>query len=172
MKILFWGLLLLGLSFAIQLAVWRICLPKRQIKALLLIFFLTLAAGLSWLFIAGQTAGSPDYIPKAIPEYLHIAILFTSATLAYMLTYPALEADSPSVVMVKAIADAGEEGLDEELFAQMMNDDLLIKPRVRDLLLDKMARLEDGRYVLTPKGVLFARIFMVYRKIMNAGKGG
>lgn len=89
-----------------------------------------------------------------------------------MITYSALEADSPSLVIVTTIANAGPNGLDKKYFDELMNDDILVKPRIRDLLLNKMAEMEGDKYVLTPKGVLFARIFIVYRKIMNVSRKG
>jgi hypothetical protein len=113
-----------------------------------------------------------NIIPQKIPEYLHICLIFISLTLSYMITYSALEADSPTLVMVMTIEKAGQEGLDKKEFDSILNDDLLIKPRIRDLITDKMAYLDEEKYKLTSKGVLFARIFILYRRLLNAPKGG
>ena len=69
--------------------------------------------------------------------------------------------------MINAIAKAGKEGLDEKLFYQMMNGDILIKPRINDLLNDKMAYLEGYKYKLTPKGRLLVRIFYTISKVIK-----
>ena len=164
--------MLLALAFVLHLIVWRIRLPKRQTKVMLLMFFGTLAAGMVFLW----TNPSFEFLGVEAPagglEFFRIALMFTAFTLAYMITYSGLEADSPSLVMVLAIADAGPEGLSREIFFEQMTDDILVKPRVRDLLTDKMAVLDGETYRLTPKGVLLARIFVVYRSILGAGKGG
>lgn len=89
-----------------------------------------------------------------------------------MITYSAIEADSPSLVMVMAIANAGPDGMDAREFEATLNDDLLIKPRVADLITDKMAYKEGNRYRLTGKGLLFANIFIYYRMLLRAPKGG
>ena len=89
-----------------------------------------------------------------------------------MITYSALEADSPSLVIITTIANAGSNGLDKKSFDELMNDNVLVKPRIRDLLLNKMVEMDGDRYVLTPKGILFARIFIIYRKIMNVSRKG
>lgn len=89
-----------------------------------------------------------------------------------MITYSAIEADSPSLVMIRAVAKAGSGGLNKKEFEKTMNDDLLVIPRVRDLLNDKMAYIDGEKYRLTPKGFLFARLFVLSRKILNAPKGG
>lgn len=166
-------IVLFCLSFLVQLIVWKIRIPKRQTKVLLGIFFGTLLTGLLALtavphFIPGLAV----YAPKHFLEYLHISISFVSLTLAYMITYSAIEADSPSLVMIRAVARAGAEGLDKREFEKTMNNELLIVPRVRDLVTDKMAYMEGGKYRLTPKGVMFARLFVFYRNLLNAPKGG
>ena len=93
--------------------------------------------------------------------------------MAYITTYSALEVDSPSLVMVMKIAKAGSNGLKKESFEHEMDDGILVVPRIRDLITGGMANLDEGRYRLTPKGVLVSRIFIAYRKLMNRdGKGG
>jgi len=111
-------------------------------------------------------------MPGSISEWLRIGIFHISLTLAYMITYSAIEADSPSLVMVMAIANSGPNGMDAKEFEATLNDDLLIRPRIMDLITDKMAYKEDGRYRLTKKGLLFANIFIYYRRLLRAPKGG
>jgi len=172
MKVLFWGLCLLVLAFLLHLVVWKVRLPKRQTKIMLIIFFVTLVTGSAFLWTHPAYSLFGIEAPGVWTEFLRIALLFTAFTLAYMITYSALEADSPSLVMVLSIARAGPEGLSKDVFFQQMTDDILIKPRVRDLLTDKMAYLDGDTYRLTPKGTLLAKIFVVYRSILGAGKGG
>ncbi len=155
-----------------HLIVWKIRLPKRQTKVMLLMFFGTLIAGSAFLWTHPAFSLLGFDAPAVWTEYARIALLFTAFTLAYMITYSGLEADSPSLVMVLSIARAGPEGLSKDVFYQQMTDDILIKPRVRDLLTDHMAYLDGDTYRLTSKGILLARIFVTYRNILGAGKGG
>lgn len=172
MKVLFWGLCLVALAFVLHLIVWKIHLPKRQIKTMLLMFFGTLIFGSAFLWTHPAISLFGIGVPDGWIEYVRIALLFTAFTLAYMITYTGLEADSPSLVMALSISQAGPEGLSKNVFFQQMTDDILIKPRVRDLVTDKMAYLDGDTYRLTPKGILLANIFVVYRSILGAGKGG
>ncbi|CCQ89720.1 membrane hypothetical protein [Nitrospina gracilis 3/211] len=172
MQVLVWGLALLILALALHLIIWKIRLPQRQTKVLLQIFFGTLVLGSAVLWTNPEASLFGVTAPTRWAQFLHIALMFTAFTLAYMITYSGLEADSPSLVMVQAVAEAGKPGLPVETFFERMNDDVLVKPRLRDLLTDKMAVLEDGRYRLTPKGRLMARLFVVYRSLFKAGKGG
>jgi hypothetical protein len=173
MKVLFWGLSLSVGAFLIHLIVWRVHLPRRQTKVLLSIFAGVLIGVPLCFFAAGQfLAGLEPLMPSGVSDWLRIVLFHVSVTLAYMITYSAIEADSPSLVMVMAIAKAGAEGMDAREFDATLNDDLLIKPRVEDLITDRMAYVEEGRYRLTGKGVLFANIFVHYRRLLKAPKGG
>ena len=89
-----------------------------------------------------------------------------------MITYSALEADSPTLVMILIIAKTGSMGLKQESLNKLMTDEILVIPRVKDLLKDKMIVLNHEKYIITPKGVLFAKFFTTFRKILGAKKGG
>jgi hypothetical protein len=172
-KILLWGSLIFSFSFILHLALWRVRLPLRQTRALLGIFFLTPAVSLPALWYAGRLAGSERCcLPLLLPEYFHISLFCVSLTLAYVITYSAFEADSPSLLMVLAIAGAGQEGLEEGRFSELMTEEVLVKPRLRDLLRDGLAYVEGEKYRLTPKGRAFIRIFIFHRKLLNAPLSG
>jgi len=89
-----------------------------------------------------------------------------------MITYSAIEADSPSLVIMMAIANAEPKGLEKKDFDELMTDDKLVKPRIKDILLNKMAEIVGDKYVLTPKGAVFVGIFIIYRKIMKISRKG
>lgn len=172
MKILFWGSLVFFASFLLHLAVWKIKLPARQTKALLSILFGGLIASLAafMLFPSASLAWFP--VPAGAAELLAVALYVTAFILAYMITYSAVEADSPTLVMIKTLADAGERGLSKDDFFSALTDAVLVEPRLSDLLTDRMAVLNASKYQLTPKGRLLAAIFTRYRALLRLGKGG
>jgi hypothetical protein len=174
MVTLIWGGGSFLFAFLLHLAVWRIRLPERQTKTLLLIMFAVLGAGLLFLKVFGPGAavlcGWP--VPVTAGDYLHLALLNISLIFSYMITYSALEADSPSLVIALTVAAAGPAGIPEADLSGFVNDDRLVKPRIKDLLLDRMAYLENGKYYLTPKGRIFAVLFITYRSLLGRGKGG
>lgn len=172
MKTLFWGNLVFFSFFAAHVAVWKIRLPARQTKTLLLILFAGLASSLAAFAAFPGLALLSVPVPRGYAELTAVGLYVTSFILAYMITYSAVEADSPTLVMMKAIAEAGAAGITREDFFSAMNDSVLVEPRLRDLLTDKMAVLSSGKYVLTRKGRLFASIFTAYRALLGLGKGG
>ena len=173
MKVLVFGSLLFILAFVLHLVIWKIRLPRRQVKTMLQIFFITLIAGVSALWNAPSSftfMGIPS--PSSLWECLHITLFFISLTLAYMITYSALEADSPSLVMIMTIHKSEPEGLDRDRFSALMSDDTLVIPRIKDVLLDRMVYMDGNRYCLTEKGKLMARMFIFYRALIKAPEGG
>ena len=173
MKILIYGTIIFCLALSIHLVVWKIRIPKGQTKTLLKIFFGTLFVCLIVVWVASKTIiNLNSLLLKQSSEYLHIFIYFTSIALAYIVTYSAVEVDSPSLVIVMNLAKSRKEGLDKEKLKQLINDDLLVKPRIRDLVDDKMANFNSGKYKLTARGLFLIRMFIFYRKLLNAGKGG
>lgn len=172
MRVLLYGSALLCAAFFVQLVIWKINLPRRQTRALLAFFFGTLIVGCLILYNAPGISIFGVASPRGLADYLKIASYFISITLAYMITYSAIEADSPTLVMVTRIYFAGPDGMTKEAFEREMSDDLLVIPRINDLLLNKQVRLEGDVYMITPKGAVFARMFIVWRRLIKADKGG
>lgn len=173
MRVLFWGFSIFCMGFLLHLIVWKIYLPKRQTKVLLQILFGTLFVVLGVLLTKLEIEVFGIKAPKNAIEYFHVSLFFITLSFSYMITYSALEADSPSLVMIMSIANAGKKGLDRMALQTNLSDDLLIKPRVMDLILDKMAYMDGEKICLTSKGVIFAKIFILYRNLMGRRiKGG
>jgi len=173
MNVLIFSLLLPAIAFTIHLIVWKAHLPTHQKSILICIFSVTLAAGLIILFIFRQYINLLGIrAPQGLYEYLQICIFFVSISLAYMVTYSALEADSPSLVMIMTIANSGSEGLSQKNFEEKINNDTLIIPRLKDAVSEKLAYFNEDKYSLTPKGRVIARIFLIYRKIIKRERKG
>lgn len=173
MAAFFYGSLVFAFSLALHVCLWRIRVPKRQTKTLLMLFFGVLAAG------SGILGLYPEQIcifnlrpPVSAVDYVQIWLYVGSLILAYMITYSAVEADSPSLSIILLIHAAGPSGLATEQIEKQLDDKILVEPRIRDLLIDEMAEEDRGCYRLKTKGILMARLFSAYRRIMGVGKGG
>jgi uncharacterized protein YacL len=173
MKMLFWGSIIFCLALCVHLIVWKVRIPKSQTKTLLQIFMGTLFICLIaiWCISRFAMAGRP-WILHEFSDHLNVILFFVSLTLAYVATYSAIEVDSPSLLIIKSIAESGNSGLDRGKLYQVLNDELLVKSRIRDLVNDGFICLRADKYKLTSRGFLLARIFIFYRKLLNIGKGG
>ncbi len=161
----------LACAFVLHVAVWRVRVPRRQTRSLLLIFFGALVAALALLVGLSRAGGLPP-TSRLGPTCLHLVLFHTAITLAYVITYSAVEADSPSLLIVLAVAEAGRDGLPVKRLEERLNDDVLVRPRLANLVRDgTIARGSDGCR-LTRKGRAFIRIFIAARRVLGAGKGG
>ena len=159
------GLSIVALAFVLHLVIWRVKLPHRQTRTLLLLFFAVMIAADICLYLFFE--GGAD-----LPTLVRVNALVVSFTLAYVISYSALEADSPSLVIIRLVSAAGPSGLQAHLLENELSDEKLVRPRVQDLVRDQLAYLENGFYRLTPKGRRFVAVFAFYRALLKAGKGG
>jgi hypothetical protein len=169
MKVVLLGLGATALAFCLHLLVWRIRIPHRQTRALLLIFVgvFVVCAGLVTLWLPARFLAPDDAW-----GLVHATLFFLAMLAAYIITYTAIEADSPTLVMVMRIRESGPDGLEREAFDRMLTDELLVLPRLRDMLRDGTAVVEHGHYRLTPKGLFMAKIFTLYRNLLGGNLGG
>ena len=173
MSVLCFGLGIFLFAVILHIIIWRMRVPRRGISALLRIFCGVFFIAV--ILMLALSAVSPQFrsvTPAGFIEYLRLWLFFTSLALAYTITYSAIEADSPSVMMVAMIAASGREGLSESEFGRMTTDEVLIKPRIDDLLKDGLVYANGNRYILTRSGDLFVYPFIFYRRLLNLPKGG
>ncbi len=170
---LIYGIGLLFLAFVLHVIVWRLRVPKRQGRGILTIFAVTLSVGLVFAVSAGYTEG--NFWERACDQLLRSSnwiLLYISCTLAYLISFTAIEADSPSLVMVKHILETGDEGLVPGTLRDRIANDELVVPRISDLVRDKMVVQEQGCLLLTPKGRFLSRLFSFQRRLFRLGAGG
>ncbi|MBI3001915.1 MAG: hypothetical protein HYY46_26160 [Deltaproteobacteria bacterium] len=70
------------------------------------------------------------------------------------------------------IEQAGPKGLALEELIAASNDQLLVLPRLDDLVTGKLVSLRQGRYAIGRRGVLLVKTHMFCRTLLKRGKGG
>lgn len=159
MKVLFYASLTFLTALLLHLVIWKICLPKRNRPVVLVnIFFWVLVLG---TIILKNYSGCLDYI-----------VLYCSLAAAYIVSYPAIEADSPSLAITYNIAKVSKAGLANLELYEIMTDETLVVARVNDLLNDGLIHIKSERYFLAPQGLFLAGLFVWFRKLLNLPKGG
>lgn len=154
-------------AFLLHIVIWRIRIPRRQTEALLLIFIITFALGV--FFLDRIVLPSKVALWRA---YLEISVFYLSLVIAYLLSYPAIAALSPSLVICDIISRSKTHGVSKSDVELLLNDEVLIKPRIEDLVNDNMVCYSDGKYRLAKKGRLLVSIFVLFRNILRIPKGG
>lgn len=145
-------------AFFVHLVLWRLRRPRYQTKALLAIFFGALPVGFFLSFWSN---------PLNFLGYLQVTVVHTGATLAYIMFYSALEVDPPTVLIIRKILEGKAGGVSHEVLVSEFTDDVLVKPRLKDLVRDQFAIVKQDSYVLTSKGKRFISIMNLYYKLIR-----
>jgi len=172
MSVLVCGLALFIIAFLLHIAIWRFKKPANNIKVLITLFNLVLVFGMTVLIFLGYAYPDFSILPHRLASYIYITVFFCSLFICYLLSYPAIEADSPSLVIVRYIHQAGKSGLFPERIKELLKDDLLVMARIKDLVDAGLADFSGQIYKINKKGVLFILPFIAYRRLLGLGKGG
>jgi len=166
MAALLTGIVLLATSFLAQLIVWRIRLPRRQTPALLVLFAIVPALGISADLLLGNS------IPFSIAESLRIALFYTSFSLVYISIYSAIETESASLAIVTYVASAGSSGReDAEIYARFGSGST-IGQRLEQIERSGWTQSSGDTITLTPQGHFWAELFELAGRAFGLNLGG
>lgn len=152
-------------AWAAHLLLWRVRLPKGQLKTLLVVFFVTwcCAAFVAWLgdwrlvrFSDGQT----------IVGFLYLCLFYWSAALCYVITYSAMEGDSPTLSITRHLHRNGVAGVSHDEVEEFFRERPFVGARVKALVADNIFMEESGGYRLASGKYLFFRVILGYRRVV------
>ncbi len=160
-------------AFLVHLVRWRIALPSATARALLVTFVFGILGGLVFVVLMARILpGLATLLPPEPFGTLQALLLSLAFAAGYVMTYPAIEVESPTLVMIQAIARRGDEGLARATLFAQLNDEVLVAPRVRDLLSDGLAVEREGRLHHSTRGRRLVNLFFIWRRLLGASAGG
>ena len=173
MRSLLTALVAFSSTLLVQLLVWRVRRPKRQYFTLVSLYvgMLPIAAAIIYI-VSLRSPSTARLLPGSIFEYANSAMLYVALTIAFGVTYSAVQADSPTMLILLKLDLAGREGVTEAELLSSLTDDLLVASRLNDLVAGNLINLREGRYVVGPRGVLIARACIGFRRLMRMERGG
>lgn len=146
-----------------HLFVWRVRMPQHHTRALLIIFALILCGAIP--FLLG--------LPFGWPDRLRIVLLYLGASLCYVITYSAIEGDSPTLSLMRLLEQKGEAGISATEVNKFLLKRPFVKARLTALILSGHIREEAGRYRLAGPLSLPFQIILGFRKLYGPiAKGG
>lgn len=167
MMVIVSALVLLTVAFVCHVAWWRIAWPGHTSSNLLALFLLVMALGFSVTFILGWS----KYIWFENVQVVQTACLYLAGMAAYINTYPAIEAESPSLVLSRIISN--KRSISQEELRELFPNSIVILPQIELAIQDGMIyRATDGALHLTQKGRVIGRLFLSYRKLVQRPPGG
>jgi MFS family permease len=152
---------LLGGLFCIHLVWWRVHLPRRQRSVLLALF---IGGGLLLAPAAGWLAGLAGLGTLSWIQWLNVALGVVAFALAYVVTYSALEADSPTLSLLRFIEERGRSGATFEELTDFINRRPFVAARLGALIEEDMLVEEGGRYRLSQHPYTLFRLVLCHRE--------
>ena len=159
-----WGIVFFLAAFIGHVMLWRFARPKGQIAALMAIFVVLPLIGFGgWLVV------SADRLNVALASVLYVALAGV-----YIQTYPAIQANAPSLFIVYVIGRS-KHGLSVNALAERMKQTGLtgLEERLKDLVNDSLIAVSANQTVsLTRKGrILVLLMISLRQKVLGLREG-
>jgi len=169
-SIIVYGVIIFFACMSAHIIIWRIKIPK--MSALLLVFMFLVIPTICVLIIAIGSLNLPDRISFNKIELLEILILHLSLSLAYIASYPAARAFSPSLDILLIISSAAGKRMTEEDIITEYVGTKIVPPRLDTLRIYNLISENGGLFRLKPLGMIMIKIFILYRKLLGIPAGG
>ena len=172
-KILLASIAIFAVCLCLHIFIWRWRHSRNSAVALLIIFIIVpsiagvVIAGFNWFgFIA-------DIMKAPWNDWLAVYLLHFAISAGYILSYPAVEAASPSLVISLIIGGSGRQGVLYEDLLHHFNSKILLQPRIKDLMDAKLITESNGCISITLRGIILIRPFIFIRRLLGLpiGKG-
>ena len=162
MRIFLTSCVLLVVALLLHVGVWRIRLPKHHTRTLLSLFAMVLCAWVVFAHFGGLK----------LHEIAHVTLYYVSLSLSYVITYSAIEGDSPTLNLMRLLAQQGESGMSHDEIRAFFEARPFVQARLNALLRDGLVREQNGRYFAAGTGSPFFRLILSFRKLYGSIEQG
>ena len=162
-QVLWLGFALFLLCLSLHIIVWRRWHPQRHSPALLGVFLLPLIPFGAFLLWICKGASLSDLAAIGL---LHLAL-----SCAYIQMYPAVQAFSPTLVILVLVKRSMPLGMTREELLSRLNDNFLLEARVHDLVDAQLVHETGDQLELTSRGSRLIRSFITFRRTLGLGMG-
>jgi hypothetical protein len=149
-------------ALGLHLLMWKVRLPKYHTRTLLILFALVIGAWLAmWPLLSME-----------LSQMLHVCLFYAALSLYYVITYSAIEGDSPTLSLILHLDASGARGISSEEVHEFLEGRPFIKARIAALMHDGLLREENGRYFVAGRGSLFFRLVLAFRRLYGSIERG
>lgn len=158
------GLTTFVITLCAHVAWWRWRRPRSDLRGLIVVFIVVpLVLGcLVWWSVRPF-----DHVDLLGAMLLHLALAS-----AYIQTYPAAQAASPSLQILLALGAHRADGLTPDELSARFTQSHLVGARVDDLLANGLLRRVEGGYALTGSATRLVRFFVAFRTLLGLSEKG
>ena len=161
------GIALFVATLALHVAAWRVASPYASALVLIALMFLFPLGALAALFVSGH--GLCGLVAR--DDLPAVALLHASLAAAYIASYPAARAVSPTLDILNYLGQAPAAGLTEEQITRRYTQEKIVHARIDDLRVYRLLVERDGRIGLTPLAHTIAAVFIGFRRLLGLPDG-
>jgi len=159
---LLFGILSFFIIFILHVIIWRTKKPPNEIMTILSLFIIA-----PTLFFLALLAFNYFHNFTNTNFIISVFLLYFALACAYVQTYPAAQANAPSLQIIYFIHKSGKKGLSEGEINQNFTNNNLVVERIDDLVKENFVYQENNKILLTKKGRIFINIFWFYRRLFG-----
>lgn len=171
MTIFLFTVLPLAAAFLVHFVWWQIGPPRRQLRTIFLLY----VAG----FVVAVAAGivAPQWLAATSVVWwwsmVYIMVFYWAVALSYMITYSAMEGDSPTLALILELKKCGAQGFSRADLEHFFSRRPFLRARMQKLLEEGMLRKDGDGYRLTrPSSLAFELILWWRRQILGFNTWG
>jgi hypothetical protein len=166
-RVILIALATVALAMTVHIAWWRMKRPAADIAAIFRIFLVVPTVAYGVLAVGGWLR----LLPISPEEALLSLVLHTALSCAYVQTYPAVQAQSPTLTILLAVGSASE-GLTGAGIVRSLDANGLVAERATDLLRNGLLVRQGSRIRPSRIGHLMALAFGAYRRWLGLSRLG
>lgn len=153
-------------SLFMHIVLWRQKTPRNDVL-LLVIVFLAVPAG-AYIFVGlFYTMLQGDIFYEYIVSAISPFIMHTALSLAYISSYPAVQATSPSLDILLLIARSREGRMPAKDIVEQYQACNLVGDRFYELVDYGFIQQNGNFYYLAPQAIFIVRLFACYRRFLG-----
>lgn len=154
------------LCLTLHIIVWRVLRPVKHLVWLGIIFLFLPGLVYGAWFLFYRIFNGQGFFASPF-NFFYIFILHSALSSAYIMTYPAFQAVSPSLKIILEISGTMPFGMSREEIDKIFSEQSLIKDRLKDLSNEGLIRFVGDKWVIALKGKILACFFYNYRRLLK-----
>lgn len=159
-------------SICLHVIVWRLLRPKSYLKALSAVFFIV-PASVFVIYVILFPGALPALSSFDTADLAALFLLYLLLAAAYILSYPSIQARSPSLLMLLVIEESMPRGRKFGELERLFSSRGLVGDRLDDLLQGGFIKVSGQGCSITFRGRLLLGPFALLRRLLGlpAGEG-
>ena len=165
MVVLLTGFICFSVILGIHFLYWRIWQPEATLRTLSFMFLGGLAAcAVVLAFIDPEVS---------VCRLVYVACLYGTLALSYLITYTAVDSDSPTLSLIVKFHRKADRLLSESELREFIRAHPFVRSRIDQLLRDGLVtKAGDGRLRLTGSSLALLDVFDAYRRLIGRTNSG